>query len=554
MGVFEKMRKIVSFLILVVLAVSVVLAATPEELAKINFKKAFELWMSGDAEDALKIIEDTLYKPIDLRDISKFWYLKARIEVDLGNVDDAIKDLKSVLLVDPSSVEVISYLKELEYLLGLRVPKKKLQTQFLFSIKGKKGLDEFFYSLEDIAVWGDTVIGIDSANKRILFFRDGVLVDSLNLSFSPIFIRSSNSGVFYLAGSDGALYLMRDKKVSKIAEGMKNPILAGVDRSGRLWGVEAFNVFVYDGKKIKRFPLDQILIAADCEIVFNGIWILDVFNRRLALFDLKRKKIVEDIPLFVDIKDFEVTPLGDFIMLSKDGKIFILKDKRELIDTGITVKYANVIRYSFPYLFISDWKRHELSIYAVYMGSPVIVKIDSLKYDATNNLLEIKFRAETLFGDPIHLLNLMTFAVIDGSKVQFKLAFAPTQVSLYKSDMGFITDKLSLIKRGTGYDVVIPTNSFGNKRHIIPLRDKSVRIFVSGDPENDDLFFLAQMSGGDVDSNGPLFPSRVFWIAHVPYTPGFILKITPISIYVVVFNEIFSDTVYMVEGGISGER
>jgi len=56
-----------------------------------------------------------------------------------------------------------------------------------------------------------------------------------------------------------------------------------------------------------------------------------------------------------------------------------------------------------------------------------------------------------------------------------------------------------------------------------------------------------------VGENGPVKSVRDFWRVSIPFTPGLLIKITPISIYSVMFDEIFSDTVYFVERGTLGE-
>ena len=523
-----------------------------EEKAKLSFDKAFKFWLNGEPAKAYEILKQALYKPIDVRDISKFWYLKARVEVDLGDIEAALKDLKNVLIVDPTSVEVVSYLKELEYLLGMRKVRKDYRYKELFEIQGVVNSVEYFYTIDDVSIWGDELFAVDRVNRRLLIYKGNILVKSEPLSFQPLSLEISPWGVPYISATSGDIYVLGEK-TSKVATGLKSAILAGFDRSGALWGVSGFNVFSIQGDKLSCFRLNESVVAIDCEVVKDGIWILDTLHRRLALYSFKTGKIEEDVPLYMDIRAFEVTPLGDFILLSNDGKLFVLRDKTKLVNLEISAPYAIGFEYRFPVLVFTDWYSHKIYTYLFTDGTPLVVKIDKMNYEETESILHLTFRVETLFGDTLPFVDMFTYPVVGGNRVFFNVEFSPKEVLKYKSGIDFLSDRLSMIKRGKGYDVVVPSDTYSKREDIIALRDKAVKLYIENFPRDEALKWLCEMSGGGVGENGPERSLRDFWRVSIPFTPGLLIKITPISIYSVMFDEIFSDTVYFVERGTFGE-
>ncbi len=524
-----------------------------EEKARLSFEKAFNSWISGDPKTAYEIIKNTLYRPIDVRDIPKFWYLKARIEADLGMIEEAIKDLKNVLVIDPTSVEVVSYLKELEYLLQIRSLKREYKYKKLEVIEGIHDSIEYFYTIDDMALWGDTLYAIDRANKRLLVYKDATLIKTINLSFHPLSIEVSPWGEIFVSSTKGEIFSLENGQSRLLFKGLESALLAGFDRNGNLWGVSGFNVFAINKGSLKKYKLNESIAAMDCEITKEGVWILDTLHRRLALFDFKTHIITKDVPLYMDIRSFEVTPQGDFILLSSDGKIFVLKNQTELINTKITAPYAIGFEYKFPILVVADWHSHQMVLYTFSDGTPIIVKIDDMKYNEENSLLSLKFRVESIFGEPLPFANKFTYPVIDGSRVFYKMYFSPQEVLKYRSGIDFLSDRLQLIKRGKGYDILVPPDTYAKKEDIIPLRDKAIHLFVEGFTRYETLKWLAEMSGGGISKEGPIKSLRQFWIVTVPFTPGLLIKITPVSIYSSLLNEIFSDTVYFVERGTLNE-
>jgi len=549
MGIYKKI--VVWFL--VILAV-VAFSLSDEEKARLSFDNAMKFWFSGNAEEALSLLNKTLYKPIDVRDIAKFWYLKARIEIDLGRVKEAIKDLKNVLAIDPTSVEVVSLLKRVEYILNERKFEKKFKTKKLFDVNGIKDSIEYFYTINDVAVFGDTVFGIDTANKRLLAFRNEKIYNTISLSFSPFTIVASQWGDVYISSKNGIYrWVYGTQSVTEVATNLNTPVLAGFDRSGSLWGMVGFKVFRISKGGITFYELNERLLPMDCEVVKDGLWILDVIHKRIVFFSFERKTITRSVPLPFMIKAFEVTPLDDFLLLTDDGKIYVLKDGEDVVKLPIDGKNVIAFEYTYPILLLTDWKKRQLEVYIVSDGAPIFVNIDKLEYSGENQVFDITARVENIEGDPMPFADYYTYFSIDNSRVGSKPIFDLKSVAFYRSTIDFITDKLPYIRWGVGYDVLVPMNVFYKKTDILPLRDKGVRLYLDDFPKDGTLRWLTFRSGGDVSSSGPLSSYRQVWRAKIPYTPGVTIKITSIGVHAAMFGEIYSDTLFYVERGIYGE-
>ena len=549
MGLYKRVI-IFAFVILAAFAFSL----SDEEKARLSFDKAMKLWFFGKAEEALTVLEETLYKPIDVRDIAKFWYLKARIEVDLGRVKKAVKDLKNVLAIDPTSVEVVSLLKRIEYLLDERKFDKKYRTKELFTVDGIRNSIEYFYTINDVAVFGDTVFGIDSANKRLLVFKGKELWDTINLPFSPLTIAASQWGDVYISSKNGVFrWIYGTHSTTEVATNLNTPVLAGFDRSGNLWGIAGFKIFEISGSNISFYDFGERLLPMDCEVATDGLWILDVIHRRIAFFSFERKDITKSVPLPFTVKAFEVTPLGDFLLLTDDGEMYTFKNGEDVVKLPIDGKNVVAFEYTYPILLLTDWRKRQLKVYIVSDGAPVFVNIDELKYKGEEQIFDLAVRVEDIMGDPMPFANYYTYFSIDGSRVGQRPVFDLKSVAFYRSTIDFISDKLPHIKRGVGYDVLVPTNVFYKKDDILPLRDKGVRLYLDDFPKDETLRWLSLRSGGDISSSGPLSSYRQMWRVKIPYTLGVTIRITSISAQVAMFDEIYSDTLFYVERGVYGE-
>ncbi len=540
--------------ILILLMSSILSAISVEDEAKLKFGEVYDLWAKGEYEKAREVIEDILYKPIDVNDITKFWYLRARIDIDMGNVEEAFKSLQSVLVVNPTSAEVLALIRELEYLTGKRKFEKSYRLRKLALISGFKDSVEYFYTVDDFTIWGNLVFMVDRVNSRLLEYANLRLIKTIDLPFHPFNVEVSPGGKVFVSGSEGGVYRIDGESITEIATSLGATILAGFDRSGTLWGISGLSVLKISGNEVIRrdIPWGRPIIT-DAEITKDGLWILDALHRRLVLMDPENLDMIRDIPLSGDIRAFEVTPYGDFILLTCDEKMIIMDEKQNLKELDIESQNIVPIEYCYPILMVGDWRKHEVRFFSLAGNEPVIVKVDKMEVDHNSGDVELKVRFEDLYGDPLNMVENFVFVSIDEGRVKFDIEYDLEKVEKYTSDIDFIVEKLMKLKRGIGYDVLVPENSFVERKDLVVLRDKSVRIFTRSEPKNPVLKQVILMSGGGWFERGPVESVRHVWKVKTRYTPSISTKIIPVSVGLVLGSEMFMDTVYIVERGITSE-
>ncbi|HEY8542531.1 MAG TPA: hypothetical protein VIL29_09105, partial [Pseudothermotoga sp.] len=244
-----------------------------EEQARDLFSQALSLWYDGDVSKARSLMDEALSGLIYVSDIPEFWFFTSKIDIDMRAVERAQEDLKTILVISPGKSEVISLLKEIETLqkpLEFSTP-TVFDESIVFS--GFQKGTEYFYTPNAATFWGNSLIIADKANKRLILTFEGNY-KILKTNTSPNSLAISHSGLLYISG-DGKLieYDLKNESEKIIHEGFINPILAGFDRIGRLWGSDVDRVFVYDGKSVDFFSLDDFYIINDVELTPYGFWI-----------------------------------------------------------------------------------------------------------------------------------------------------------------------------------------------------------------------------------------------------------------------------------------
>jgi len=102
--------------LLLILTVCAFSGIVTEEQARDFFSDALQSWYEGDVSHAREMMERALSGLVYVGDIPEFWYLTAKIEIETGLVEKAREDLKTILVVSPGRSEVVSLLKEIDWL------------------------------------------------------------------------------------------------------------------------------------------------------------------------------------------------------------------------------------------------------------------------------------------------------------------------------------------------------------------------------------------------------------------------------------------------------
>ena len=540
----ELREKVILLLLIAILSFSI----TPQEQAKLILGKAVEEWVKGNFESAMNLVGEALDMPVDPFDLPKLYYIRSRIKVDLSDVKGAFDDLRSILAVSMGTREVVEQLREMEYLTGEREIEWNLRVEKLFEIKGIIDGIEYFYTLDDLAVWNSTIYAVDRINSRLLVYDHSILVRTYELSFRPLSVEVSPSGDVFLSGEDGNIYRISKGRVEKLFSGMRSPLLAGFDRSGFLWGLDGLRAFRTDGENLEVFELNLSMVPIDCEVNGEGFWVLDALNRRLVVFSKEDLRVKKMIALPIEVKSFELTPFGSAFLLSNEGKIYYFKNFKELVELDVGAPGAMNLEYSYPVLLFSDWIDNRMEVLLASEGEPLIVKIVSLEKKGGD--LEISFRVEGFSGDEVNFAGDMVFVEIDGGRLKPEVSMDLVKEEAYRSSADFLTDRLVDVRSREGIKVLVPSISYHSDYDLVTLRSKGVRLFVSErGPEK--LERISRLSGGEV--SGEILPGwRRIWKAKVSYTPDVATRVHTLRFGVEFMGKLYSDTVYVVDKGVVG--
>ncbi len=533
--------------ILILLIPLVAFSLSSQDEARLLLGSAVEDWIDGRFEEAMTKISSALQMPVDPFDLPKVYYIKAKLEVDTGRVETAFKDLRSMLAVSLGTPEIISYLREMEYLSGRRNVERNLKVEHFLKINGIKSGIEYFYTVEDVAIWGDEIYAIDRVNSRLLIYNRSRLEKAVFLPFRPLSVETSPSGKIYVSGI-GGLYIY-DEKLTEVATGLRSPLIAGFDRSGKLWGVDGEEVFWIDSAGLHTELLRTTLMPLDCEVNENGLWILDVLGRRIVLLSKDDFEVLRTIPLPVETRAFELTPLGSAFLLSTDGKIYYFKDFKDLVEVGISSSGIVGFEYDFPILITSDWRKREIDLSLVTEGEPMFVRLVSI--ERNGGRLTVKVRVEGFEGEDMNFADDFLYAEVDGDRVKPKVERVVERTEAYKSGKDFLSDRLPLVDRRSGIDVLIPADSYHTVYDTVTLRSKGVRLFVFGKPP-ESLLRISEMSGGE-RADDLRSGWRVLWKLIFSYVPDVTVRVHTVTVGVEFFGKSYTDTFYVVDKGVVEE-
>lgn len=526
-----------SILLFLLLLTSICFAITNEEEARILFARALEAWYGGDVLTARENMSKALSGLIYITDIPEFWFFTSKLDIDIGAVEKALEDLKTILVIAPTKDEAVSLVKEIETFSMPLAESTPTLSQEVLRIDGFKNGVEYFYSPISPIALGRNIYIADKINGRLIEYgTSGYTV--YKLGFKPESMVSHAFKQIYIAGEDKlAVFDPANGKTQIIHSGFIRPILAGFDRLGRLWGADVDRIFCFESGKLKFFDLDEFYSIQDIEVGLKGIWILDIFKNRIVLLDFNLKKILE-MPAY-GAWCFELTVFDEPFVL-KDNAIFLIS-KGNLIEVGKFSEHYITMEYNYPFLITADFKAHSVHIFPFKGKEPLVVKIDSLSFEQDKAVLSV--RVENIFADPIPIIGEMVQVREGGGPVFFELSLGHRAVAWSNVEKDSFKKVLPTLKRSGSYAVVLKDTKELKRTDVVSLRGKNVRIFIPDVPNEEVL-----LSGGFgyFKSNFEMF--QPVWNVRFTRTRPIPSDIVPVKFEVRLAQEIFSDTVYYTKG------
>lgn len=524
----------------ILLSASLCFAITTEEEARGFFAQALESWYAGDVTTAKELMNRALTGLIYITDIPEFWYFTAKLDIDVGAVDKALEDLRTILVLAPTKDEAISLIKEIEtFTSPLSASTPTLSPEF-FRIDGFKDSVEYFYSPVSVAVLGRNVCVADPANNRLVVHGpSGISV--YKLAFKPESVVSNAFKYLYIAGENKlALFDFDSAQVKVIASNFTKPVLAGFDRLGRLWGADVDRIFCLENGQIEFFTLDDFYSIQDIEVGLKGLWVLDIFKNRIVLFDFNMKKVLE-LPAH-GAWCFELTVFEEPFVLKDDTLLLVRQN--ELVELGKFPRPFVTMEYCYPFLFTLDFVNHSVHVSLFKGREPVLVKIDSLSFDQDSLVLSV--RVENIFADPIPILGDMFQVREGGGPVFSELSLSHRKAVWINADKDFFSRILPALKRGSSYAVFLKDVGELKRGHVVSLRGKNVRVFTQDEPSEEVL-----LTGGFGHFSSSFEILQPVWKVQFLRTRPIPSDIVAVKFEVRLMNEVFSDTVYYTRGMIT---
>ncbi|PLV60493.1 hypothetical protein AS005_02500 [Thermotoga sp. KOL6] len=495
------------------------------------FSEAIIDWANGRVKNAAQKMEEAFYKPIPAEDLAEFWYLRAKIMIELGQVREAYEDLKNLLVVVPDQPEVLSLVHNLEFILQNR-KENSFYMKKLRDLDGFKNGIEYFFSPTDIAVLGKYIYIVDPPNARLLI-TDGYTYTVKNLSFHPEQVFTDKDGNIFLISSDGEVY----KNERKVAN-FHHPIGAGVLDTGEfaLADVDRI-VLINDGEVSKEIPIEGKPLIVDAEVYRRKVIVLDAWSNTLIITDVDSSE-QQRISLPVPSRAFEMFYDGSFLLLDLFGTLFHF-DGRTLNEIGSMPQYVN-IEYNYPFLFGMDWKNKRVEINILKSLEPIFVHIDSFKI--TTDRMYLFVRVENAFGEDIHLAHLFSDLLEARGRIPFEASHETREYTIYISDEEFLPKKIFQINDRGGYCVLVPPETPFSTEQLAVLKLKNVKLYTNQDATSSFKEFCYK-SGGGVGK--PHFLKHNLWVFSFSYVKPISEEIIPISVTFKTPDMNYSDTVYV---------
>ncbi|MGB9789236.1 NHL repeat-containing protein [Thermotoga caldifontis] len=527
-------------LVLFIVAASICFGIVNEEQARALFAQALENWYAGDVVEARELMSQALSGLIYITDIPDFWFFTAKLDIDVGAVDRALEDLRTILVLVPTKDEALSLVKEIETLTNPLQASTPTLSPELMKIDGFRNSIEYFYSPVDATALGRDVCIVDQVNNRLIVYNpSGYRI--YKLDFKPESIVSKSFRYLYIAG-DGKLVVFDPEtaRTETIHSGFIRPILAGFDRLGRLWGADVDRLFCVENGKVNFFELDDFYSIQDVEVGLKGIWILDILKDRIVLFDFSLKRVLE-LPAH-GAWNFELTVFEEPFVLKDDTLLLVRQDG--VVELGRFAQTFLTMEYNYPFLFLMDFQNHSVHVTSFKGKEPVLVKIDSLSFDQDSLILSV--RVENIFADPIPILGDMFQVREGGGPVFSELKLSYRNAVWLNADKDFFRKTLPSLRRGSSYAVVLADAKELKRSDVVTLRGKNVRIFTQSSSTEEVL-----LCGGFGHFKSSFELLQPVWNVRFTRTRPVPSDIVPVKFEVRLAGEVFSDTVYYTKGMVT---
>lgn len=447
-------KQIIMILLILISALCFCIDLNERELkSRKLFSDSLQLLYSEKKYEARVTLNDALAGQMYIEDIPKFWYYAAKLDLQLGFIDRAKKDIENILLFSVQTEEVSTMQNFLSVMEEFSLSNYATPTfTEILSLKGNQNTYERFYTANDAQILNSTGYILDSKNSLIFKFNNyeekwielPKTIKAYSLGADDMLNRlylGTDKGIYYMEPfsdyitfeSQQASPVENEIKLKELRAYENNlkpllegfpAIIFGLDKLGRVVAYDPSEndlmIIGFDGTVLVKYKFSDKEVLLNGGIWQNYLYVHEGISNSIYLYDMTDNKILKKYPLDITgVQSLAVLPWGMPLISSKDG-VFIFNPLNSK---------------SFP---LFDKKSQFGSFRGILrLKNGVAVFMDQKKYTATL----CRFSSETQYQP--YVMNVYGINVND---LQVRAKFSVTDISGNKTD--FITKDLLVFDSG----------------------------------------------------------------------------------------------------------
>ncbi len=516
-----------------------------EEYARFYFSQSIEHWGEGDYNTARQYIDLAFEKPMYPMDIPKLWYFTAKMDIETGNVSDAIQNLEKVIFLEPDRTEILILLRSLRSLREMASLKNPvLGLDYFSETFGFVKFIEFFYNPIASERYLDELYILDRANRFVFGEgKNGSYVIDLPFSSPSGLVIDSTAGKMVLSDlAEGKLHRLdlRTRQWEELYDGFSKPFVRAVDRMGNLYVLDppknVLTVLSASGRVIRNIFLSSGYtpnLVTDVDVDFDLLVLQDLTLKSYRILHIPTYEEMYLIP-FVSGKIPVSTccdGMGNIITLWNSGELTYRDAKNSAEGDYLPIDLTNIelegisdLDYCPPLLTFTDFDDHLVKSYVLARtNSEAINFIDGMYIEGDH--MHIFFRNRHISGKEFGMNGPFISISDSGGLVPFNFEYIWKPVTLFRIENGsefFDRDLQNLSKNVTnvllwkydGYEM-----DFDNAAPA--LLAKNAKLYVlSNLTVSSDLNKLARLTGGMVLSPDylPIIEEYYRGIPEMPFS------------------------------------
>lgn len=561
------------------LCVSAYTLIGPEESLDL-FERAMREWSVGNSEKAYGYMKLAIEGEVYVTDLPEYWFMIAKLEMELGRVEEAREALSNVLILNPGRREVLNMLDIMDSLMH-GIPKKNDMSHIgIFKrIHGFVEGVEYFYTPVDVDMRGEEVLVLDRMNKRLII-SEGSTFQVIELSGTPrsLVYDPRLDRIYCSDVENGTIFFVDPKstKVENLYSGLHYPVIFDIDRAGRVLVGDLFDDAIYmishDGMVLRKYDLmedGKITIFNDAKIVFERMYIQDLTNRVYRIVDILSGKKVGEIKFPYDDAlplSFDVDGYGGLMILWSDGKFTYVNEDGKIRELKLSEdEFSEFSRFKYrpPFILFVKPFDHSIVLCSVEREDPEYINIITA-IDVGLKEIKLEFTINTFTGNCVSTVRPFLTAYDSGGRVSFSYRRKMVETKIYETRdlMGFLKNDLKKLNRRTKNYVLVYQEDVEEKKEILkfllPVKMKNVTFYLLKNentkvsPQLEDFVHISSgmiLNSSEADELKNYLESSKYCMEEIEYPTTFSMRsVKPVTIRFHTLSHNYFDTIYYIGG------